>query len=220
MRVRIELRVEGQEMLAQGKRLESWHLYVIPEGSYGWDTTPDPKNVVLGEANVSLPRPDSVISTVLQDLEEKERNLRNTLNEDLAELSVRRQNLLAIAMSPSFPAAESPPHLHGIEDGTLILPEGEPWQASLRCFKTGCAMQLGTTHLFWGDLFESVTGIYYFNATSEEGETSFVVPAPDSDTCLVGFHNKSLVTRAGKVFATSRIDFNPAFAKFNAIWNS
>lgn len=91
MRLTVYLTVEGQEQHALGRTIWPWHYTVketdetAPEGSY-----------VLADLDVAMPDKALCVRPVLSKLAEQERDLRDELNEELAKLDRRRNDLLML----------------------------------------------------------------------------------------------------------------------------
>ncbi|MDO8340816.1 MAG: hypothetical protein Q7T59_02500 [Candidatus Woesebacteria bacterium] len=210
LKIRLELTEEAKETLAAEKPLQTWSLNAVPEDCYAWGR-PNARNLILTHLEVTLPSRESLIPVALAFLSNREKELRDELNVALADLEERRQQLLMITMAP---AAEAVPP-HGIPNQ---FPLSEDWREQTTCLKTGCAMFLGTSHQFWGDLHQDAVGRYFFNATSEEGDSYQEYEIPENE-CIVTFGTQP-TTRCGKVFVTEGVTFNKAFLDFNNIWNS
>lgn len=92
-KIKVYLNVGGKERLARGEQLYSWHYSVRPDNEFEGE----PENsTLLGTIEAELPSSASCIPDVLEKLAAEERTLRNELNENLNELTERREKLLAL----------------------------------------------------------------------------------------------------------------------------
>lgn len=100
MHLKITITKEGMERIAAEQPLYSWHFSVsmleeLPGEEAALELARNP--AFLGIFDTTPPTREAAIPVALANMAQQERDLRDQLNQDLAQIEERRQNLLAIS---------------------------------------------------------------------------------------------------------------------------
>lgn len=88
---------EGQEAIATGKNLYTWH-YIVREQ----DEEPyKPDEICVAEFTITLPSVATMIPTVMEHLAKREAEIQAEAYADVMKIKERREKLLAITNEPT-----------------------------------------------------------------------------------------------------------------------